>query len=65
MRTGETFEVAPGDERTIKIIKMDKSTNFTGAGGGSGRTLNDLDHAAVILDYTLGSGVFVTGRIVP
>jgi len=65
LRTGTSFEIAPGDSRTIKIITMDSSTNVPGAGGGSGRVLNDSDHLAVILDYSLGSGVFATGRIVP
>ncbi|MFT5107833.1 MAG: hypothetical protein ACI9UA_003468, partial [Pseudoalteromonas tetraodonis] len=43
LRTGTSFEIAPGDSRTIKIIKMDQSTNVRGAGGGSGRVLNDKD----------------------
>ena len=65
LRTGDQFDLAPGDTRSVRIIRLDKSTNIAGAGGGSGRVLNDKDRLAVIIDYNLGSGVFATGRLLP
>lgn len=65
LRTGTSFDFAPGDPRAITLIRLDNSTNVTGGGGGVGRVLNDLDHVAVILSFDLGSGVFITGRITP
>lgn len=57
-RTGDLFEAAPGDFRTISSLG-----GLSTSGGQDGRTrsINDLGQVAFTLDFTDGSsGIFVT-----
>lgn len=58
-RTGELFQVAPGDARTILQIRDNLGASAIGM-----RTLNDAGALAFILDFTNGTSAVVLARTV-
>ena len=66
IKRGDTFELAPGDFRTVTLIGMDSQSNPYGGSGGYGRVLSDSNR--LVLKLSLGensSGVFVVDAEMP